>query len=391
MKQQHYLASLVWYSISFGCLVAHPLAAPDQQGSEYRALAAKVQDIKLNINKVLLIGKLPGDLESEAQQVQLLASHALDPSHPGGIASFQAAASGYQHLVQRMRHEDVVLRGRSTIKLRSASHSDPATAAKMKDRLPMLEASAKRVLAHLRADTGSPHKHDREEVVDHLEAALVATGLDAAARMLRLHMALTVARDFLEKRGRELDEQEAQLHSQVEEQETIELFTMLKQREHLPMGTQMALLRRARFANNTYAQKLLRSRSEDEPLYQQLQAVLPRSVVQRLVVKNTSKTDHLAVAGSGGRVHIVSSRMKNTVKSMVDTLVAAKGKLEKLAISTSTAAAPREVMKAQKIVGELDHVLSAVARTNDLQAKLNMMDEVEQKLKQWMKMVGHSD
>jgi len=176
------------------------------------------------------------------------------------------------------------------------------------------------------------------------------------------------------------------MRTEITAQRADELFRLLKQRRNLPMATQVAVLRRKEFANDANAQALLRAGRTDKPLYEQLQAMLP-TVAAHPASADTSaaRKDHLAAAGSEGRVHIVSSRMKNAVQTMAANLRRARQELAAIAAEGSAGGrAAAEVAQARDIVAGLDHVLSEVGGTSDLQRQLDAMDEMERKLKTWM-------
>merc|ERR1719171_3153262 len=90
---------------------------------------------------------------------------------------------------------------------------------------------------------------------------------------------------------------------------------------------------------------------------------------------------HLAVAGSEGRVRIVSSDMKHTVQKMVGQLSEARGKLQQML--DAHALSENEKVQAQKMVTEIDSVNKRATQTHDLKTQLDLMDDMEQKLVSW--------
>merc|ERR1719235_610330 len=128
------------------------------------------------------------------------------------------------------------------------------------------------------------------------------------------------------------------------------LYKMLQQRQKLPMRSQLAILKRHQFAKCSYAKQLLKNHKEKgPPLFKQLEDMLPQNLAQKTAPKAGNATfGHLAVAGSEGRVRIVSSEMKNTVKKMMSQLSEARGKLHHMLSSSSLSAA--ESAQARKMV-----------------------------------------
>jgi len=354
------------------------LFAPSRVASRqdpHAKLVEKVRDIHGRVGKLLGLGALSGALLSEAKQVGVLADKASDAS---GDAALHEAIRGYETFRADLSKRESALRGAAPEPQAATLDERAATL------VPRLEASVRRLLAHLEAPAaGASDTAEREKVVAQMRGALeVRSGEPPRGRVLRLHAALECAQHFLEQKTKALAAEESRLGAEVEQQRLKILMGMLKQRATLPMSTQTAMLRRQQFANDTYAQQLLKSHREDQPLYEQLRSMLPVATAQAFASSGAAKKDHLAVAGSDGRVHIVSSRLKNTVKGMVTMLRSARGKL--LAIVDSHLVSDAEAAQAREIVAGLDQVLANVGKTNDLQTQLRVMDDMEMKLKKWM-------
>jgi len=261
--------------------------------------------------------------------------------------------------------------------------------------LPSLEASVRRVLAHLRRHeqgdaTDGPSKA-RQAVEEQLENALKTDGAAAEVqgkavvlRALALHNALGAAQDIVQADVQHIEKEQQTLSSEITLQQVQLLYKQLKQRRMLPMQSQLAVLGRKDFVNCSYAQQLLNRHAEDTPLYAQFQALLPKDMVQQLPRSNaaTKKVDHLAAAGSDGTVHIVTSKLKNMVKSMAQQLTTSKEQLEAAANQSGTTEQEKQLV--HHILDELNAALAKVHETNDLKVQLDTMYGVEAKLAQWM-------
>merc|ERR1719420_832926 len=120
------------------------------------------------------------------------------------------------------------------------------------------------------------------------------------------------------KRSIDLDREEARLGKEIEQGTERMLLAMLMQRRKLPLQSQLAILRR----------KQLLKKHDKRPLFDQLMAILPEDVVSKYNKAHApKKSGHLAAAGSGGHVQVVSSRLKNQVSKMIAELKAARSKL----------------------------------------------------------------
>lgn len=271
-----------------------------------------------------------------------------------------------------------------------ASSAGPPAKASLRGRsvddfLRGLEANCKRVLGHLRADGSlkGEESKQRDRVAGLLDGALKTQG-GPFQHAMALHKALWAAQGFLLKRTKELTVEHTRLSDEVEDQQARILYAMLKQRRRLPMQSQVVLLKRKQFADCAYAQQLLKRHQDGAPLYQQLEALLPQSLAQELGGHAPKVKDHLAAGGSEGRVHIVSSRLKNDVKTMEGELRHAHDKIAQL-LAAGVVKSEEERKQAQSVMAGLEDVLHKASGTNDLKRQLDIMDEAQVRLARWMK------
>merc|ERR1719473_1706884 len=109
-------------------------------------------------------------------------------------------------------------------------------------------------------------------------------------------------------------------------------------------------------------------------------ALLPEHVVSNFKKAHMpQKGGHLAAAGSGGSVQVVSSRLKNEVQKMIAELKGARAKL----VHMGKTKVGQEAAQAKQIAAGLDEMLTKVESTKDLKSQLEMMDQVEGKLGGW--------
>lgn len=216
------------------------------------------------------------------------------------------------------------------------------------------------------------------------DAALVAkvnssgvSDSSAAAHALAMHDAMEAAQDFFLRRTEALMNQEEQLKSEINHASTHVLYEMLKQRKKLPMKSQLAILKRKQFKDCPYAAQLLKTHSSSLPLYEQLEKLVPKDMVEPAEKKVDA--GHLAAAGSDGRVLVVSSALKSRVKGMVAFLKNSRDKLAKVAAGSVGA----ERKQAREIVASMDQVLSKANSTTDLKSQLEVMDEMQAKIVSW--------
>uniref|UniRef100_A0A7S4PZR8 Uncharacterized protein n=1 Tax=Alexandrium monilatum TaxID=311494 RepID=A0A7S4PZR8_9DINO len=248
-----------------------------------------------------------------------------------------------------------------------------------------LEANVRRVLGHLRADRSlsGEEARQRDRVAGLLDGALASQG-GVFLHAMALHQALWAAQGFLLRRTKELTQQHTHLSDEVEEQQAHILYAMLKQRRRLPMSSQVALLRREQFANSPYAQQLLKRHLAAKPLYRQLESLLPAPLAHELMGQQPRAAEHLAAGGSEGRVHIVSSRLKNDVKKMEGELRHSRDLISQL-LAQGSVQSEAERKQAKGALADLDGVLRKVGGTNDLKVQLEAMYEVQGKMAKWMK------
>jgi len=205
------------------------------------------------------------------------------------------------------------------------------------------------------------------------------TSIDGIHRAVGLHEAMVDARDYVMQRSKDLDREEAKLGQEITEGTERMLLGMLMQRRKLPMPSQLAILKRKQFANCTVAKQLLK-KHDKRPLFDQLMAILPESLVGKFNKAHMQqKSGHLAASGSDGHVQVVSSRLKNEVQKMIAQLRAARTKL----VSMAKTKVGQEAAQAKHIAAGLDEMLTKVEGTKDLKSQLEMMDQVEGALGGW--------
>jgi len=258
--------------------------------------------------------------------------------------------------------------------------------------VPILELKLQKVLSHIKADShGLNEKEDasRTKVITTLEDALATPKQTQPAieRAVELHKAMEAAHDFEAQRTEDLDAEEKQLSVEIDEANVKILFGMLKQRAKLPMKSQLSILKRHQFANCSYAHQLLKEhKNNGGPLFKQLQAMLPATLAKLGNEDPSAKNGHLAAAGSDGRVSVVSSRLKNSVKMMMQQLTGARDRLAQMAQGSTVEGSnmtTAERKQAKEIIAGLDEQLKKASKTNDLKTQLEIMDAVQGKLAGW--------
>jgi len=345
------------------------------------AAAPKVRQLRAGLAKVFAhTSGLPAAITAEAHRVDDDAAHALsggaadEASLKKVLAEFQEFQ---QHLTGRsdeLRHEAVHI---------AASHLPAGALEKADKMLPGLQGKVESLLKHMKAEKG-PESPAHAELMATMEHALAkVAGQNSFERAVALHNSLKAAHDFLEVRTQALTADRKKLDAEIQEQQAYILFTMLRQRKKLPMKAQMALLRRHQFKDCGYAQTLLKAHGASQSLADQLLAMLPKALAQKLAAKDkVGPAGSLAAAGSNGRVQVVSSRMKNMVQTLAQGLTQAKGQLEQLVKGNSVS--PTEKSQAKEIITGLEDVLKKVSSTKDLKSQMDAMDEMQNKLKTWM-------
>jgi len=283
---------------------------------------------------------------------------------------------------------------RTTPATPSSGH-DVANAAKY---VKGLEYKVRRVLRRIKAEKAATEELEakRTHLVQQMDEALsitVATTDDDASgtnpvmmKFFRLHEALAAAHTYLQEQTAALDEQEGALKEEISNEEVSLLYRMLKQRRTLPLQSQLAVLRRDQFSRNTFAAALLKKHDEKKPLYEQLEAELPKATATHLLsgLETPKQRGHLEAAGSEGRVHIVSSRVKHSVDGMVKELEQARLRLVSLANGAIPNATAFDKEQASHVLAELDPLLSKAQQSHDLRFQLEAMDEVQRRMQQWM-------
>eukprot|EP00929_Paragymnodinium_shiwhaense_P006588 TRINITY_DN11028_c0_g1_i2.p1 TRINITY_DN11028_c0_g1~~TRINITY_DN11028_c0_g1_i2.p1 ORF type:complete len:207 (-),score=62.36 TRINITY_DN11028_c0_g1_i2:11-631(-) len=197
---------------------------------------------------------------------------------------------------------------------------------------------------------------------------------------MTLHNALGAAQDYLTQRSQSIEKTQQRLQLEIEAKEVGILRTMLWQRRHLPLRTQLAVLRRPVFANSTFAKRLLEKHTDGQSLVEQLEALLP-DALKASASKPAESTDRLAAAGSSGRVHVVSSGLSSMVKSMEKTLETSRDKLRS-AMKGSSAAdlSPEAKTELTKLVGAIDGTLQQAHATKDLKTRLDALYAMQEQL-----------
>jgi hypothetical protein len=369
----HLLASLVG-------LIAISCAAPAASAPKVveAPAAPKVRQLRERLAKVLEHASgLPSALTSEARQVDEHAARALRGSSVADEAGLEKVLAEFSQFTAH-------LTGRSDeLQHEAATHLPEGALEKAKAMVPGLESKLRKVVAHMKADKG-PETPDHAAVIATMERALATvSGQNAFERAVSLHNALKSAHDFLAKRTQELAADRERLNGEIEEQSAYILFMMLRQRRKLPMKAQVALLKRHQFRDCSYAKKLLDHHADSRPLDEQLLAMVPHDLAEKLAKKVArGNAGNLAAAGSDGRVQIVSSRMKNAVQAMADGLAKAKPQLEE--IMNGPSVSPEEKKQAKEILAGLDVILKKVSSTHDLKSQMDAMDDMQNKLKAWM-------
>lgn len=360
-------------------------AAPLPTAASEPVQLGKVRQIHDSLSKVLQHGNLRGEIMIEGQKLDgemnsVLATHGRNATAMKlAIADFGVWWEDLKARATALSKLEATGAERGEAPTQGAEDHREEQAAEL---APQLEAKAKRILSHLLAEHSKMNVEERVHVEDDLKAALGKS--DVFERVLGMHQALVHANKYFQAETKLLTQEGAQLAREIEEQHVTVLYGMLKQRQRLPMVSQVALLRRREFANVTYAQQLLKKHGNSTSLFEQLDHLLSRDLVAKLHVTAAHAKDRLAAAGSDGRVHIVSSRMKETVQGMIRIMSQAKAKLSGLVQHPSKTLSAHEVQEAKEIVAGLDKVLHDVTKTHDLKEQLDIMDVMQKRLGQWM-------
>lgn len=350
----------------------------------------KVQKLRLALAKVADQPVLSGPLRAEARAVAASADRALrgrrDP------AALTEVVGEYRKFLGDLAHREVELK--QTVDASVVHNASAGATSQAASFARTLAAKVRKTLAHILAEgtkgMSGEEVRERASVVAELNASLVAdagSNASAVSRALKLHGALEDAHGYFSNRTAALTRQEAQLSHDIQKGQAWILYNMLKQRKSLPMGAQLAILKRRQFKKFAYAQALLKNHSKSTPLFEQLARELPRDLAPQAPKKGAA--EHLAAAGSDGRVQIVSSRLKGRVKAMMQYLASSRDKLRRLAeakLNTTATAKDRAEQKEAKVaVADLDKILAKANKTADLKTQLEAMFEVQKEMADWTK------
>jgi len=368
----------LWLSFA---VVAISALAPDSP-----VTLAKVRKVRAGLKQISSQGALPVALVKEAKAVVADADKVLSSKSPDESA-LKKVLDEYSSFVADLTHKQMTL---TNEKDTLAVESQDARAAAF---VSVLEAKLQKVLSHIKADTRGLNEKEaasRTNTIKILEDALATPKQKQPSieRALALHKAMEAAHDFSAQRTQDLNAEEKQLSVEIDEANVKILFGMLKQRAKLPMKSQVSILKRHQFANCSYAHQLLTEhKNNGVSLYKQLQAMLPEKLSKLGDEGPSAKDGHLAAAGSDGRVSVVSSRLKNSVKMMMQQLTAARDKLAQMADGNTTKGSAPPTMaerkQAKEIVAGLDAQLKLASKTNDLKTQLEIMDAVQGKMAGW--------
>lgn len=340
-----------------------------------QADSPKVEQIRQKLRVVAASKGLSPELTNEAKHVLNEADQAVE--HPKSGPTPDAVVQDYKAFVNHLLHRSEEL----TKKDKTLSPEEMTQAerdAKAAELVPVLTDKVQKLLLHISQEKGLNQSQAaaRDVVQKTMRSALAdanSTSVDSIHRAVELHQAMVDARDYVMQRSKDLDAESAKLGKEITEGTERMLLGMLMQRRKLPMPSQLAILKRRQFKNCTVAKELLK-KHDKTPLFDQLMAKLPENVVNEFKKAHVQQSaGHLAAAGSGGRVQVVSSRLKNQVQMMIAQLKAARNKLSHLGKTR----VGEEAAQAKKIVAGLDDMLTKVENTKDLKSQLEMMDQVE--------------
>lgn len=355
--------------------------APEQK-AQPAAGVPEVRRLRLRLSKVLQkADALPAALVAEAKKLDTDAESAL---HAGTKDKLNTVLAEYKHFMA-----DVMgLQAKIQHESESGDGNDEVSAF-----VSTLEGKVETIFSHIEKDStglNATESEERQHLMIRMTNALAGKKSSDPESMLKraqeLHACLVASHDYLEARSKKLVIEQAKLTDEINAAQAKIMYMMLRQRRKLPMKSQLAILKRHQFKGCRYAEMLLHSHNNSTPLFKQLEAVLPQKLAQLLAKKEakSEKKFDMAAAGSNGRVLIVSSRMKNSVKHMAGMLTAARDQLRALASANSTKVSDKERKQAQHILVGLDDMLGRVNKTKDLKTQLDTMDEIAGKLQTWM-------
>lgn len=376
MKQRRRLGLLL--SLVAG-LAAPALAAMPAGSSDIAVELKKVQKLRTSLAKVAEHGSLPAALTSEARAVAADAAKAVE-SKPTNGSALDSVLQEYKHFVADLMNARTTL-ANTPIAAPTVSES------RLNALVPVLEGKVRKVLGHIEKDSkglNSTQESTRQSAIHALTHALAEQNVTEKAKYaLDLHAALATARDFEVMRTAALDKEQVVLQGEIDAAQVHILYMMLQQRRKLPIRGQLAILKRHQFKTCSWAQKLLKEYKDGKaakPLFEQLEDMLPQKLKQSKLASKASG-GHLEAAGSDGRVHIVSSALKNSVQKMLGQLDQARNKLSQIAGGHQGSAV--EAKRAKEILPVMDALLAKARSTKDLKLQLETMDEVQKKLGEW--------
>jgi len=344
------------------------------------SVAPPIEKVRSLRNALLGVTKTAGlsaELTTEATHVAEDATSALNGK--ADDAQLQKVLAEYKHFMGDLMRRQEALSKRSDTQMKDDEESHLA------EMVPALEGKVRKLLAHIKADSKVADQKEaaaRQSLIKQCTSAL-ATNSTIVEHALALHEALKSAHNYMVRRVAEFSKQQEQLSEEITEGEVKILHAMLKQRHKLPIRSQLAILKRRQFSNCSYAKQLLKShKDKGEPLYQQLEKMLPPALAKKIAPKDVKEAGHLAVEGSDGKIFVLSSGLKNSVKKTMDHLAGARKQLEELLSvkegPNSLDAAERK--QTQNMVAEIDDVASKVSKTHDLKAQIEMADDMESKM-----------
>jgi len=356
----------------------------------------QVQKLRTKLARVLHTPGLPSDLKAEALHVDADAANAVTDNANATKAS--NAVLEYQTFLRHVMNYQKHLKFASGTALSHPHSQESKTGANGSNGLVFhmeatLESRVKKLLLHLRADQSPSASDVREKLISRLQTSLEESTSDSSGNkstaalnhVISMHEALSAAEPYLTNQTKKLSAEQANLAKQLEREQARMLYVMLKQRRTLPLKTQLAMLHRHQFANNKFAQRLLRTHKDRVPLCNQLLALLPPALLKEVTDKPTSKMGHLVAAGSGGRVHIIDSRVKNEVNAMLHVLVKGKTAIAELLKKSPDSMNKDQQQQAKHVMEGLDKILSTANGTHDLAEELDGMYAAQKQVEQWMR------
>eukprot|EP00747_Dinoflagellata_sp_TGD_P165217 gnl/TRDRNA2_/TRDRNA2_186214_c0_seq1.p1 gnl/TRDRNA2_/TRDRNA2_186214_c0~~gnl/TRDRNA2_/TRDRNA2_186214_c0_seq1.p1 ORF type:complete len:394 (+),score=133.25 gnl/TRDRNA2_/TRDRNA2_186214_c0_seq1:63-1244(+) len=393
MQQQcsHRIAALALVAVLSLGTVDADVASPEVS-------AAQVRRLRTTLAKVMHTKGLTGSLMTEAEEVDQDAAHALD-AKSGGQAAFKKVMAEYAHFISDVTGRGASLRHANEVAAApkaegSTANLSPEMVAHAAEIAKQLEVKVTRILGHIKSDTGltAAEEAQRGPLVARLQKALEKDSskdgdVAVVERTVRLHEALSAAHDFVAERQKDLAAQKDKLAGEIDGMQAKILYMMLKPRKKLPLQSQFAMLHRKQFVNNTYAQRLLKTQKDKHdtrPLAQRMLSMLPEQLQHELNPPPKPR-DRLAAGGSEGRVHVISSRMVNTVRKMMADLTSSRDKIAQLMNSKEAKISEVERKKAGEILKGIDEVLARAKKTKDLKTQLEAMDEMQKRLRSWMR------